>query len=572
MAVVGNTCSEIGDILLIETQFSVLADYVQITSFVDSIIGTSGTRFFTKQFRASQDNLVFTDWMELNNTNISTIQGNVINNIVYFQFQYTRSGTDNTGLLEFVSITINGTIVPCTCSSSILNRTFMRGLGCGNFITAQLCSNLLKKLYKRGIIPEYIDRGIDIDDEDYISFWSAISCYFAMFVTYMSKYDTLFMQRDMLIEYLKQKDILVCDNETTLEDLQYISEHYFEEIRKRGTKQIYQKKGDLNNDGSVVDIDGELLRITCTDACDEFILNLCDTDKIGWCVGKCSPLYKGNFHDLNKGYEKDIMYVNSFDNYRRFYPEFQSIFADPILNSNTFVFDDAATMTIGDKTGFGVELMPTSDLDKAIVVSPNIAYEIIIMVKRIGDEPIHSIDFGVDCFDCDANIYTTEKIDGTGDSNRFFEGLVIPKKDIWYTYRGIIYPYGTGDISFPDNLTNAGIGNNLRFGSENINQIIPYLCINKTTNGVVVETKSIVLAQLKVRMLGRNYSLGFIQTQNLLELYTTNKQTNKSEEELDYKIRRKLLPYNSNLILNVIGGEISGSNYIYNSVYAENYN
>ena len=65
MSVVGNTCSEIGDVLIIETQLSVLADYVQITSFVDSITGTTGTRFFNKKFRASQDNLVFTDWMDL---------------------------------------------------------------------------------------------------------------------------------------------------------------------------------------------------------------------------------------------------------------------------------------------------------------------------------------------------------------------------------------------------------------------------------------------------------------------------------------------------------------------------
>lgn len=551
MSVVGNTCSEIGDVLIIETQLSVLADYVQITSFVDSITGTTGTRFFNKKFRASQDNLVFTDWMDLDNTTIATIEGNVINNIIYFQFQYTRAGTDTTGLLEFNSITINGDIVPCTCSSLTLDNTFLRGLGCGNFITAQLCSNLLKKLYKRGIIPEFIDRGVEIDDEDYIAFWSAICCYFSLFVTYMLKFDTLFMQRDLLIEYLKQRDILVCDNETTLEDLQYISKNYFDEIRKRGTKQIYMRKGQQNLDGSVIQVDGELLRIMCSDECSEFILNYIAVDKLGWCIGNCSPLYKGHFYDipLTKGYEENIEYVSDFAKYRRFNTSFQTLGFDATLGTATFVLGALFTpMTIGEKTGFGVETMPTFDLDKALTVSANLGYEIEIMVYNINNNGKLSIDFGVDCFDCLNNIYNTEKIDGTGVSNRFLIGHIPNKEDTWLTYKGIIYPYGTTDIAFPDSQLSAGFGTNLRFGSQNINKVIPYLSVNCESLG----DGGIAICKFKIRLLNRPYSLGFVQSQNFVEIFTLNNQNKREKEELEYLIQRKLLPYNVNPILNIV--------------------
>src|SRR5690606_38280428 len=106
-----------------------------------------------------------------------------------------------TGLLEFISIELLGDVTIKQFFTPITDKSIFKGLSVGNFVTTQLCSNLLKKLYGRGIIPAYMNRGISKeDDEDFIVLWSTIAAYLSMFVTFMSKFDTMFMQRDLLLE------------------------------------------------------------------------------------------------------------------------------------------------------------------------------------------------------------------------------------------------------------------------------------------------------------------------------------------------------------------------------------
>jgi hypothetical protein len=68
--VVGYTLSEIGDVLIVDTQLSITGTSIQLVSFIDNTLGVSPTRFFDKKFRVSQDGLIYTNWLDLKNANI----------------------------------------------------------------------------------------------------------------------------------------------------------------------------------------------------------------------------------------------------------------------------------------------------------------------------------------------------------------------------------------------------------------------------------------------------------------------------------------------------------------------
>lgn len=541
--IVGSTCSEIGDVLIIESQVAIPANYMQVSSYVETTTGETGSRFFDKQFRASQDGLLWTDWMPLNMTNMQTIEGTVINNNIFFQFRFERKGTDTTGLLEFVSISINGSVVPYICESPITDKSIFKGLTCGNFITTQLCSNLLKKLYHKGILPNYMDRGVsNADDEDFIVLWSTIACYLSMFVTYMSKFDTIFMQRDMLLEYLLQQGVNVCEYEELLVDLQYISEHLFDEIRKRGTKQVFLKKGEILNDGSAIPVAGEIIRMTCTDECDEFLWVLSDETTAGWNLGNSSPIYRGNFKErgLIKGYEITDDFVD-LSKYRQIHQTSQGISPDLIDGTKKCLFITSSSTP----SGFGVSHLPTTDYSKGIIVSPYIDYEITFDIAVSGNQNNLSIDFGVDAFDCFGNEYALQNVDGSNFSNRFFTGHKLNQSMKFYSFRGIVYRLNSPYITHPDNRLSAGIGSNLRFINDKTNKLIPYLTV--TGDGQYA-----MIHNFKVRPLRKDYSLGFLNTNNILQIWSYNKNLKRSLGDIRNTIRRFLIPYNTILKLNRI--------------------
>lgn len=541
--IIGNTCSEIGDVLLIDSQVAIPANYVQVSSYVDTTIGETAVRYFDKQFRASQDGLLWTEWMSLNMTNMQTIEGTVINNNIFFQFRFERKGSDTTGLLEFISITINGLVIPHTCGAPVTDKSIFKGLTCGNFITTQLCSNLLKKLYNRGIIPNYIDRGASkTDDEDFIVLWSTIACYLSMFVTFMSKFETIFMQRDMLLEYLLQEGINVCEYEELLVDLQYISEHLFDEIRKRGTKQVFLRKGEILNDGSAIPVNGEVIRITCTDGCDEFLWTLSDETTAGWNVGNSSPIYRGNFKEIGliKGYERTKDFQELLK-YRQILPISQVISSDLIDGTKECLFITSSS----NPSGFGVSSLPTTDYSKGIVISPYLDYEITFDIAISGDPNNLEIDFGVDVFDCFGNNYSLEKIDGTSLSNRFFTNYKLNKSMQFYSFRGIIFKLNSAYITSPDSMLSAGVGCNLRFVNDKTSKIIPYLT-------VIGDGQYAMIHNFKVRPLRRDYSLGFLNTNNILQIWSYNKNMKKSFNDIEYIVRKFLIPYNTILKYNFI--------------------
>jgi len=105
--------------------------------------------------------------------------------------------------------------------------------------------NLVQKVYEVGIIPTYLVRNekeFDLfEDKDYIDFWSSVAKMFAILYKFSLKFTMIYWNRELLCEYLRQKTIQFCDC-SDLELLQRIASHYYDEIRQRGTIEIFRPK------------------------------------------------------------------------------------------------------------------------------------------------------------------------------------------------------------------------------------------------------------------------------------------------------------------------------------------
>jgi|GEM_PF-3854264 len=537
--VVGNTLSEIGDVLIVDTQLSIMGTYLQLVTYTEVTIGETATRIFDKKFRVSQDGLIYTEWYDLSIPNIAAIQGSIINNNIFIQYRYERVGTDSTGLLEFVSINVTGNVVPTVCTTPTINNSIFKGLGCGNFVTAQLCSNLLKKLYTTGIVPEYITRGVVQEDTDYISFWSAVACYMSMFVTFARKFETIEMDRNLLIEYLKQLNIHFCEHYTTLEDLQYIAEHYLNEIYKRGTKTLFMRKGELLQNGNDMLLDGEILRLLCIKPCDEFMWTLKALEHTGWKVGQSSPMYKGTQFDDNliKGFEKtaDCLDLSKY-----------TLFGSSNISNTTQTTIDCVSSTLF-KVGFGFEdFINELDVhDKGIVVDPKIDYEITFKVKvnSVANNP--RINFKCHVFDCLNNKYSLAAIDTGLTADTFDSHINIHKANTYYFIRGIVYSKQHQLITTVERHLNTSTGVNLKFNDDNITRLMPYIEIQSDVDGDIFN-----IYDFKIRPLRYSHSYCFINTFNVVEIFAENKNAKYTFSQIYDIIRRDLIPYNTVLFWN----------------------
>ena len=293
MAVIGNTLSEIGDILYIYSQGAVAGD-VNLTGFTDSVAGETPTRFFVKTFRYSTDGVNYSGWLPLTNANIALVSG-MVPGLLFTEYRYERAGTDTTGILEFLNISLIGNIIIQIVENTVTLESIFDDLVNNDALTAAICNNLINKIYKAGIIPKFIERGDGIDDTDYVTFWTAICCFLAYLSSFANEFDRILFKRKYLIEYMKQKNIAFCEEQIPFMDLQYLANNFFDEIRKHGTQMIYREKGEELIDGSVTPIRGEWLRLICKNPYDEFLVDVVQKHQHGWCIGQSSPIYNGTY-------------------------------------------------------------------------------------------------------------------------------------------------------------------------------------------------------------------------------------------------------------------------------------
>lgn len=574
MSIVENSVSEIGDVLLIQS-FTPLFGIIDITGYVDTTLGETGTRFFKKEFSYSIDGIFFSDWIELSDPALIQIVVNVTN-AFYINYRYTRAGTDMTGTLSFVDITLDGHFDQPLCPNYyILPKSIFKDIFCYNPAQAHLCAILTNKLFQRGILPDYITRneGLNppVDDKDFLDFWGTVCCFYSLMLLFAENLTNFGTNQGYLLEYLRERDVMVCDD-TELQDLNYIKTNYLDEIRQRGTIQIFIPKS-----GTKV-VDGEFLRLICYDVNDEFRFDLITGERLGWWLGKSSPSYRGNSLSLStiKNKEKTADFVD-LTLYNTFNDSGGSI---SIVTDGSKKVAHLEDVPDGFKVGFSYNLttVPATNFDNAVIVDDNVDYEVSFWVKQ--NIQANNLTFGCMGFDINNNQIVLLDVTTGSTQQFFFTQQHLNQTDKYYFVKGIIYNKYKALLTNDQAHLNIGYGKNLKF-NYGVKKIIPVVLLDRTTNPNI--TSDLYIWDLKVKplvtgvvankvysdisetakvnnrpLLG-NFGTCFLTARNLLHIMYVNNNAAIQTADLETVTREKLIPYNSFLKTTIINTESDDS-------------
>ena len=554
-----NKIYNIGDTLIITVKPKQKGT-ATITSFEDSFIGLAEQKKIRREYRIVEDDMFYSDWVELSNDSIS---GKKLKQNNYIQVRYTRYGTDLSGYIEFQNITFQGDFNPEIINSPILDNSIFSDIAWSEE-TELLAKNLFKKLYYRGILPMYILRGDNQDvneDSDFISLFYSVAKYFAIIIRFFKRFENFYNDEELMLEWLRQNEIQFDESTTSLTQLQFLARHLYDEIRKRGTTMVFKRQGDVVN-GKEIEIDGELIRLIRSKRSDELLYENIPFKKLGWCIGNSSPLYRGTAFSekLNKTKEsgEDFEDLNNFQTFFNRNSALSIIQAD---NAKKVLF---CKTTGNSACGLGRIDESVEISDRIYTADPNLDYEITFMFNPQLTGNGAKINFGVEAFDVMKNKLDNAFITPNGEkvTEMFMDGIPMSnfRENQWYFVRGIIHAYSS---SFVENVKlNCGFGNNLTFDNKFIKYILPKIYLSSQNSS------QMFLWNYKIRPLIRgtnilplksgfenSHSLGFIQCPQIFYAYFRNNNNSQSKSEITDIIERYLLPFNVTDILQFIDSE-----------------
>lgn len=568
MAILNNTASEIGDEILIHATTPIFG-VVSLSSFTDDVVGETSSKFFKKEFSYSIDGIFFSGWIPLTAADLAMVTVSPTSSF-FIHYKYTRVGTDGSGLLAFNKVNINGIFTTPVCQNYfILPLSIFSSFYCNNPQHALLCSVLTHKMFEKGILPESIIRNQtddpQTDDKDFLDFWGTVCCFFALQLMLGKKIEKFDSFLDSLQDFLVQRDVIFCQNDTSISDLQYIKSNYYDEIRQRGTWNIFEEKGFQGKP-----VDGEFLRLICyKEFCDEFFWDLIDNQEIGWWLGKCSPMYKGTLfsNKIIKTEEKTKDFI-SLANYKVFQGNGGDVNLVYIPSEDKNIAR-IKSVPDGEVAGFAPDLNAANQkLDKLIKVDEHVDYEITFWVKQ--NLNVENLSFGVMGYDCDGNEIFPRKTTDDSPTNFFFTEQKLNKINQWYFVRGILFNKNVQQFSVDQARLDIGFGNHLK-SFDKMSKIFPYLVQDRKNNpdqngiidlwdfkirpmvkGAVANTtyndgQFIPLATNEVDF--GSFATGFLTSTNLLHVVYKDQNENLSPKQIYDKTRQKLIPYNSNLLM-----------------------
>ena len=256
--------------------------------------------------------------------------------------------------------------------------------------TAVLENNLFKKLYFRGILPNYILRGANIskqEDGDFISLFSTIARFFAIIMRFFKRWENTSNDEEILKEILRNNGIQFDEVNITLEELQMMTQNLYNEISKRGTKEVFRKLGDIRPDGTEAETDGELMRVIRADNATEVLYETIPNYESGWCLGKSSPMYRG--------ISNDCLALDKMDYEDKTSHKFAvSKFANSIYISTSSTEFSRAIVDANDTLLYGLRWDGTEytpDLTGLTITIDNVVYELQTVVDAVKKSDINKL-------------------------------------------------------------------------------------------------------------------------------------------------------------------------------------
>ena len=554
-----NIISNIGDVLIVRIEPKITGK-IRFTGYTETIENETEERSLKREFRISQDGVFWTDWATLNIDNLSS-EEYFTDSYIQIEIRYTRTGTDESGDIVFKSIDFNGTRKSIQFDAPTLQSSIFRNI-IGTNVLATLERNIFKKLYYRGILPDYIKRAENSsynEDKDFVDLFYSIARFFSILISFFRRWENFRNDEDLLREQVRGYGIYFNENDITLSELKYIAQNILSQAQQRGTEMIFKRKG-------VAPIDGEFIRLTRNRICDELLYEYIPIYKIGWCLGNSSPIYKGTAmaYNLNKTKEntKDFQSLSNF------------VLSKSGTGSYSLQNTDNKRVIRLSATSYGTGHSAIGRIDSNINVGDNIYsadsqldYEITFAFKINSGTNLSklTLNFGVEGFDINKeklnDAFST--VDGFQVSENFFDqSMNIWKIGQWYYARGIIHAYSSENVI--GGKTNLGIGKDLVFNNSFVKYIIPKIEFYTKT----AQNASIDIYDYKIRPLirGKNilplkngsidsHGLGFIQGSKILYTYVRNNNNGQSEDEIIDIIERYLYPFNTVNMFTITGNK-----------------
>ena len=469
--------------------------------------------------------------------------------------QYIRQGGD--APIEFKSVMFTGTVEPIQFVAPTIDESIFASVASSEQ-TKRIERNLFKKLYYRGVMAQYVTRGADRnydEDRDYVSLFSTVGRFFAMMVSFAKRFENIYNDFDLLREYVRQIGLYFDEKSVTLEELQYLASHYYDEIRKRGTSMVFARKGYGRP------YNGEFVRLFGIEDSDELLTDNLPASKMGWCLGQSSPLYRGvgDSNQLNKTRETSPDFESLDDFVTTGNVAIEEIADQYIVGydreKKTPVYKNKVCLKITSSGGLGRGDVTTPVDDRVYRADCNLSYEVSFWMKSDGKG---TLNFGTEGF----NIFKTviaggfARLDSTQVTDYFANELPLStlKANTWYHVRGIIHAYSTKPVTINAPGLNIAphLGTQLCYNNYSVEYILP-----KIQLGGDDATATLYIWDYKIRPLvyGRNIlplketlrvdarSNGFIQSQRLFYIFLKNNNNTMSQAQLEQIVNKYLIPY-----------------------------
>lgn len=549
-----NVMAAVGDMLLVAITCDI-SGRVSLASFTEDLTGVSAPADVARLFRVSADGLFWSEWTELTNAALQAAEPVTADGMMSIEVQYIRQG--GSAPITFNSITFQGTVEPIQFVAPTIDESIFSGV-VGSEQTKRIERNLFKKLYYRGVMAQYVTRGADRnydEDRDYVSLFSTVGRFFAMMVSFAKRFENIYNDFDMLREYVRQIGLYFDEKSVTLEELQYLASHYYDEIRKRGTAMVFARRGDGRP------YNGEFVRLFGIEDSDELLTDNLPASKMGWCLGQASPLYRGvgGSNQLNKTRETSPDFESLDDFVTTGNVSIEEIPDQYIVGydreKKTPVYKNKVCLKITGEGGLGRGDTATPVDDRVYTADCNLSYEVSFWMKSDGKG---TLNFGVEGF----NIFKTAlstgfiRLDSTQVTDYFANELPLStlKANTWYHVRGIIHAYSTKPVTINAPGLNIAphLGTQLCYNNYSVEYILP-----KIQLGGDDATATLYIWDYKIRPLvyGRNIlplketlrvdarSNGFIQSQRLFYIFLKNNNNTMSQAQLEQIVNKYLIPY-----------------------------
>lgn len=466
---------------------------IGLISFLDDLEGVDSTHYFEKSFRYTVDEIAYTDWMVLNSANITALNFDD-HQVVRFELQYDKKEPPGENELDVNSVEIEYDYQQALVTEELFSKTvFKQFFESDDVRVLNWYLSVVSKLYGKGLIADFISR-TNVRDEttDFLQLWGTVARFFAYYVVYARQFADFHTSDILLFEFLQQRGMNLSSN-MGLEELNAIMRDFYQHIAKRGTISIADKK----EEGAT--FDGELVRLLdYNQIMDELLFNPRLPQYVGWNVGNHSPLHRG------------LMLQESLDKTLK-----------NELTSNTWLSDGEHYALSTDTVAWMNPFKVNSKTD----------YLFEFNIKTQGDISVYA-----SAYDKDMNVVGTYSLSDRSQESNWLDKAQLYRDDKYLPIR--LFLYHAGKKSLTQDLAEIHQGQDLVMHPDTVWVRLYVDCAENS-----------YFYGMKFLPLKAPYSSGFIQSNNIIDLFAINNNHKMSFKDVYFYIIRYLIPYNSKLLL-----------------------